>query len=179
MGSFKKTMSKEAITLGCGVAAGIAAGWLASSMTAKDKQFRNCLIVTGPPGAGKGTQAPKIVENLNIPQLSTGDMLRAAVAAGTPVGLQAKHAMNTGALVTDEIVAGASCLTASLAPSPRHSSSMQFWQSLASRSTPLLPFPSLTRSSRIASAAGGSTSLQDALPTPLTLQPCPSRCSLA
>merc|ERR1711957_796390 len=68
----------------------------------KDKQFRNCLIVTGPPGAGKGTQAPKIVEKLNIPQLSTGDMLRAAVAAGTPVGLQAKHAMNTGALVTDE-----------------------------------------------------------------------------
>ena len=63
------------------------------------------LIFLGPPGAGKGTQAAHIVERYNIPQLSTGDMLRAAVAAETPVGLKAKAVMDAGNLVSDEIVA--------------------------------------------------------------------------
>ncbi|MDA9097391.1 adenylate kinase [bacterium] len=67
---------------------------------------RKILILFGPPGAGKGTHAPKIETKLGTPQLSTGDMLRAAVAAGTTVGKQAKAAMDAGALVTDEIVCG-------------------------------------------------------------------------
>ena len=63
------------------------------------------LIFLGPPGAGKGTQAAHIVERYGIPQLSTGDMLRAAVAAQTPVGQKAKAIMDAGDLVSDEIVA--------------------------------------------------------------------------
>ena len=62
------------------------------------------IILLGPPGAGKGTQAAHICEKFNIPQISTGDMLRAAVNAGSPVGLEAKKTIDAGNLVPDELI---------------------------------------------------------------------------
>lgn len=99
-----------------GSVAGFAAGYFAAQQTSGadsapvarkgSRQARSIIMLFGPPGAGKGTQAPRLSETLQVAHLSTGDMLRAAVKNETPVGLQAKAAMEAGALVTDEIVVG-------------------------------------------------------------------------
>jgi adenylate kinase len=68
--------------------------------------MRRRLLLLGAPGVGKGTQAIRLVEKLGIPQISTGDMLRAAVQAGTPIGRDAKAYMDRGELVPDEVVIG-------------------------------------------------------------------------
>ena len=64
------------------------------------------IVLFGPPGAGKGTQAKRLIDTLKVPQISTGDMLRAAKAEGTPLGLKAAEFMNAGKLVPDEVVIG-------------------------------------------------------------------------
>ena len=70
--------------------------------TANKRRIKLKIILLGPPGAGKGTQANYIKDEFGIPQISTGDMLRAAVSAGTPLGLEAKNVMDAGELVSDE-----------------------------------------------------------------------------
>ena len=64
------------------------------------------LIFLGPPGAGKGTQARQLAREWSVPQIATGEMLREAVAAGTPLGREAKRIMDTGALVPDDVMVG-------------------------------------------------------------------------
>ena len=62
------------------------------------------IVLFGPPGAGKGTQAQRIMDSTGLPQVSTGDMLRAAVSAGTPTGIEAKKYMDAGLLVPDDVI---------------------------------------------------------------------------
>lgn len=78
----------------------------ATSTGQRESQERKQLILFGPPGSGKGTQAPRLVEQFCLCHLATGDMLRAAVKMGTPLGQKAKKVMDAGALVSDEIVVG-------------------------------------------------------------------------
>jgi len=105
----------DAASLGAGLAGGVLAGGVAGYMMGKSKADavearyskywpRKIMILFGAPGAGKGTQGEKIVDELDIPQLSTGDMLREAVAQGTEVGKRAKAVMESGGLVSDDIL---------------------------------------------------------------------------
>ena len=112
------------------------------------------LILLGAPGAGKGTQADILCEKLNIPTISTGNILRAAVKNGTPTGLKAKAFMDAGQLVPDEVIigiiserleepdcAGATSWTGCPVPSPRP----RPWRKPESSSTPWSPWRSATR----------------------------------
>jgi len=107
----------DAATLGVALVGGLGAGALGGyffgkkqgeSAAEKYEKYwpRKIMMLFGAPGAGKGTQGPKIVDTLDIPQLSTGDMLREAVAAKTEVGKKAQAVMASGGLVSDEIVIG-------------------------------------------------------------------------
>jgi adenylate kinase len=97
-----------------GAVAGVGGLYFATTSGALEKyglaptksQHRKIMILTGPPGAGKGTQAPMIVDAVRCPQLSTGDMLRDAVANKTDIGMKAKAKMDAGELVSDDIVVG-------------------------------------------------------------------------
>lgn len=96
----------DPLVVGAATLGGALLGAGAYSVLKKDDKKRHIMILFGAPGAGKGTQGPNITEALNIPQLSTGDMLREAVSQGTPTGLKAKAVMESGGLVSDDIVVG-------------------------------------------------------------------------
>mmetsp|Transcript_11269 Transcript_11269/g.28023 ORF Transcript_11269/g.28023 Transcript_11269/m.28023 type:complete len:329 (+) Transcript_11269:87-1073(+) len=107
----------DPIALGAALLGGLAVGGAGGFFLGKSKKDaveakyetywpRKIMMVFGAPGAGKGTQGVKIVDELEIPQLSTGDMLREAVAAGTEIGKKAKEVMASGGLVSDDIVIG-------------------------------------------------------------------------
>ncbi|KAI9341401.1 adenylate kinase-domain-containing protein [Obelidium mucronatum] len=97
---------KKPAFVALGVGAVGAASYYAWCPAAKPQKKELRMVIMGPPGAGKGTQAPKIKDTYCICHLATGDMLRAAVAAGTDIGKQAKKVMDAGALVSDEIMVG-------------------------------------------------------------------------
>jgi len=110
-----KVLCDDTTSALAGAAAGVFLGGVAGYYFGSNKKEiekyekywpRNAMMLFGAPGAGKGTQGPRISDELGIPQLSTGDMLREAVAAGTPIGKKAKDVMARGELVSDDIVIG-------------------------------------------------------------------------